>query len=1782
VRLTLLKSNMKKQLRSKGVRFPFVKFSFAILISFACLFSTQAKSQTTVSTNFTNNNGSSAVSFNFVNNNAFAVIISDVASITGTSGANTGQLWYKPGAIAGPPGQITVANGWTQAASQAFTGVANTTTNVPQTMLTNVNLTIPAGMTYGLVYTCTSLRYSTLTAGTYTFTGGGCNIVTGTSIGYGGTLTAMSNTPRGFLGSITFGAAVPCAGSPNPGNTLASANPVCPNTNFTLSLQTSQGTGTTFQWQSSPDGVTWTNIAGATNATYITNISTATYYQCIVTCTNSSLTTISNMLLVNVGMSASCYCTSFATQTADEEITNVTIENVNNTSNCSTVAPGPGSILARYSNFSSGPGAPAAIQLTQGYTSNLSVTVGSCGASNFTSGLAIFIDLNQDGDFVDAGEKVYSNGAASNINCVPATIVTGTFTTPLSATVGTTYMRIIDAEGYAGNIITPCLNTYGYGETEDYLVTILPAPPFDMGATALVAPANTGCYSGTETVTVTIKNYSNTLIDFSVNPVTVNASVTGPNAMSFTPVIVNTGTLAPLATTNVVITTTYNMTAAGTYVFSASTAITGDGNAGNDAMTSASRLVSGGTFVAAGNGQVCAGSPVDLLATNMTNGGTVQWEESTDNITWTPIAGATTNPYSVIAPDTMFYRAMVCGLHTSTVDTIFPVSVASAVGTNVTRCGPGPVTLTGTGSGTLKWYANSTGGSPLATGTTYSTTVAGTDTFYVENNFENCGTGTPATPTCYPVYSSACSSADFINNFSTTGGFTNISNLNSGCNGAGPSNTTFFAAQTVGTTPGGSFNFSVQSGASWGQGHRIWIDYNNDGDFADAGEDVWNSGASSTAVYSGVITVPSNTNPGPKRIRVMCRYATVPTATDYCATTLSFGEVEEYTLNVCMVCSSVRTPVIATVTAAPAITITAADSSLCGAGSTLLVVSSPNQDYGFTWSPSANLNTTTGDSVMFTVSTAGSYTYYVDANDAISGCLNRDSITISMTDSPTVVASSSNDSICRGVSTNLSTVVNTRSYVVDTVNVYNTNTTYPAPYGNWYWGSHHQFLVTAAELQAAGVTAGPITGLSMFVTGVTATPLSSFSIRMANTTLTTLPSSFTTGSFTNCVFYPSYVPVMGENHHIFSNTFMWNGVDNIIIETCFNNTSFTTNCVVEQVTKPYQASVYLFQDASGVCGNPTVNGTANQRPVFAFDAQTNVLNFSWNPVSGLDNPASASPVATPMSTTSYVVTVTDTISGCMAMDTLDIFIMPTPSPAFGSDTIICSNTPLVLDGTAGPYTWLWQDMSTAQTFTVSAFGNYYVDVVDTTSGCAASDSIIVGVNAAPVFTLGSDVTVCDGTQVTFSGPGGQYTYDWSTLDTTQTISASMAGDYELRVTDSTNACFESDTITLFVNPLPPVALGNDTAICDVNGPVVLTAPAGGYTYGWSDMSTGQTLSVNATGNYYVVVTDTVTNCADGDTIVVTINATPAVMLGNDTTFCSANGPITLVAPAGPYNYQWSDMTTGTTLTTGVSGTYALLVTDSVNGCSASDSIIVNVPATPPATINDTTLCGTAYALMAPITSNASYLWSTGDTTSSIIVNSPGGTFTVTITDNASNCAASDAATVMVNTPPTVTFSMQAAACTTDGIITLTGSPAGGTFSGPGVAGNTFNPATAGAGTFVITYDYTDTNGCSGADSSTIVISPCVGVNDPLVAAGMNVFPNPNNGYFMLTIANANYSEVTIELLSVDGKIVYSDKVSDVKGNYTKELDLATEGNGIYFLRITADGQTFMQKVVKQE
>jgi len=281
---------------------------------------------------------------------------------------------------------------------------------------------------------------------------------------------------------ITIIPNVACTGLPLAGTVAASDTTVCPAVNVNLSLQgATLASGLTYQWQSSPNNSTWTNISGATANTYSATQSADTYYRCLVTCSGSTATASS--LLVTTNSFIDCYCTSNPTGTTGSDIGNLNIGTLNN-GTAGVAINNPASVNT-YSDFTSLP----ATSLTQGATYPIVATQINSGTFSVNFATA-HIDFNQDGQF-DPVTETFAIGASTS--ATNGNIISSTIQIPFTAIPGNTRMRIVLRAGGTATQ-SPC-GTYATGETEDYIVTIVQgsactAPP---NAGTTVATVNAAC-----------------------------------------------------------------------------------------------------------------------------------------------------------------------------------------------------------------------------------------------------------------------------------------------------------------------------------------------------------------------------------------------------------------------------------------------------------------------------------------------------------------------------------------------------------------------------------------------------------------------------------------------------------------------------------------------------------------------------------------------------------------------------------------------------------------------------------------------------------------------------------------------------------------------------------------------------------------------------------------------------------------------------------------------------------------------------------------------------------------------------------------------------------------------------------------------------------------------------------------------------------------------------------------------------------------------------------------
>ncbi|QNF35669.1 pre-peptidase C-terminal domain-containing protein [Adhaeribacter swui] len=148
---------------------------------------------------------------------------------------------------------------------------------------------------------------------------------------------------------------------------------------------------------------------------------------------------------------------------------------------------------------------------------------------------------------------------------------------------------------------------------------------------------------------------------------------------------------------------------------------------------------------------------------------------------------------------------------------------------------------------------------------------------------------------CTPVVTGGCKS-DYINDFR----FNTLTNTNSGCNGQKNAYTAYAPTGSLTTQVyrGQTYTISMKGGAYYPEGFGVWIDYNNDNDFNDPDEFVYQSPNPEFGVtYNGKITIPKTATTGKRRMRVRAKYYEMVQKDEFCSP-FEVGETEDYTITI--------------------------------------------------------------------------------------------------------------------------------------------------------------------------------------------------------------------------------------------------------------------------------------------------------------------------------------------------------------------------------------------------------------------------------------------------------------------------------------------------------------------------------------------------------------------------------------------------------------------------------------------------------------------------------------------------------------------------------------------------------------------------------------------------------------------------------------------------------------------------------------------------------------------
>lgn len=695
-------------------------------------------------------------------------------------------------------------------------------------------------------------------------------------------------------------------------------------------------------------------------------------------------------------------------------------------------------------------------------------------------------------------------------------------------------------------------------------------------------------------------------------------------------------------------------------------------------------------------------------------------------------AGVITAPISGLLSSTKYYVWIRsnCGLNGYSDWSLAPASFTTPCNppmitgtTPGSVCGQGSVSLAATSNeGTIRWYGVATGGNVLGTGTTFSTPSINTTTSYwaeaaTLGSSENVGPALPVN-----------SDGSFI-----TTGWGVVFNAISG-----------FTLNTVDIYPTGTGTITIGL-------------YNSAGTELQATAPINVTG---TGVNTSVVTVPLGFNvPVGTGYRLLVKSYTgitnlmrgstgivYPYTTSNASVTSGYnGSVSTtnyffYNLNLASSCLSARTEVLATVATAPSLTLSNTAVTICpGQNSAAVTIATGAASYDtFAWSPSTNV---TGDAVAGWVFNPAATTAYTLTASQSAGalCLTTANVGVTVKANPVISASAAQATICEGASTTLNA---TTSLVVGTASTLTLPTEQPTAFCNrWdqYW---NQTVFTAAELQAAGLTAGNINSIAYNITTLgSGTNVTNFSVRIGATTNATTTAFVTTGL--DVVYGPAtYTHALGVNTITFDTPYVWDGTSNIILDIRQDGADSTNNAITYytataanmtiSATTGTDFAVATLQSLVASSSTDATVAASVRRLNVVFGQTSNAITWSWNPGALTGNSVSVSPTAT----TSYTVRGTNPTTTCFTEAVVAVNVNPAPAPTGNATQVISVSNPAdatvaSLNATGTNVVWFETSAnalsntsplaSTAQLVS----GQHYFAVQTTALGCRSTTALDV-------------------------------------------------------------------------------------------------------------------------------------------------------------------------------------------------------------------------------------------------------------------------------------------------------------------------------------------------------------------------------------------------------------------------------------------------------------------------
>jgi len=558
---------------------------------------------------------------------------------------------------------------------------------------------------------------------------------------------------------------------------------------------------------------------------------------------------------------------------------------------------------------------------------------------------------------------------------------------------------------------------------------------------------------------------------------------------------------------------------------------------------------------------------------------------------------------------------------------------------------------------------------------------------------------------------------------------------------------------------------------------------------------------------------------------------------------------------------------------------------------------------------------------------------------------------------------------------------------------------------------------------------------------------------------------------------------------------------------------------------------------------------------------TGSMNFTWYPNSLLSDSTIPSPVVCPPVTTAFAIHArspqnhiingdfeagnigftSDYTLGSSAVGTYQV--APNPnlfnSGHFGNDHTTGTGNFLIADGSTNAFNAVWCQVVAVQqntNYDLSLWANNITD-----SAVNVNDPVIqITINNLPVCSFGG-TTIPElpdnWVNIACTWNSGSNT---SANICIRSLNTSVVGN-DFGIDDITfttpDGCMTTDTTWVFVEPSPVVDLGNDTVLCAGN-PLVLDAGNFGGTYLWSDNSTNQTLLVDSSGSFSVEVLDSL-GCIGRDTASIAVIQQFNAQIDSIGPICD-NDSVVLLTATDVAGLWWGNGITDAMVglfDPSLTGAGTHIVYYGLSGnCGDTSSINIIV-------LNGTvaTIIGPGQVCIdAPVFNiqaiNSGGIWSgTGITNAASGLFDPAvagaGTHIITYSFSG-QCGDTANITIEVKDVGNPLITPVTPVCGTVEQISLSASPPGGYWFGPGMPDSTsgiFDSEDAGTGQHQIYYR--DDTPCPGTDTTIIIVhpSPTVNIgNDTVLCMEESVVIGPDQQYQTYVWSNASSeNQITI-------------------------------------------------------